>query len=119
MAVNKSTVILLLVVILTSCINRNKELSGLIKTKESQLVIALGKPKKVDTIFFNDEIRLLEYQSNLYNLIDLKTSNSKVLVKEMRWEKADQIIVFWLMNNEDQIWESFDFLEWNPKEISY
>ncbi len=99
-------------------INSNDQnLETLIGYKEVQLIKELGNPVQSDTIFYSKNIRLLEYQSSLYNTIDLGNKN-ELIIKEYIWVRDNFNIVFWLELDNDE-WSAFDFIIWDQKKISY
>lgn len=114
-------IILFLMCLMSFSCNYSKKSNSyieLLKDKEeSEILKSLGKPNQSETIIFFKGVSLLEYQSSLYDLIKLD-SNEKIEIKEKKWEKEDQTIVFWF-KQKNKKWIAIDYLEWNHKKISY
>lgn len=115
----KQSIYILIIFLIPCCMSRgqNPNWKEYLGKSESQLIDDLGSPEQIDTINFTKSTRLLEYQSSLYDLIELD-EEKEVQIKELFWTKEKHKIVFWLRKSEGK-WIAIDFLRWNPREITY
>jgi len=110
---------LLIFIILSSCgskpIRKNPKYNNL---TQWELIEIIGNPKELDTLKLTVNKSLMEYQSDLYDIMSGMNAEDTIIVKEFYWKENDKNIVVWFIEDERNKWVSFDNLIWT-KEIEF
>lgn len=106
-------------VFIVSCssnpIQKEQEINDL---TELEVKSKYGEPTHETIISLTKNKPLLEYQSDLYNVVSKLNKGDTLLVKEMYWEGERKNKVVWLKKEETKGWLSFDNLQWS-KDIKF
>lgn len=108
-----------LFVLLTCCQNKSiykeKDLIGL---SESEVRLKFGKPNNEQLLLLSSDYSLMEYQTELYQIVFNLNKGDTIKVKEMLWLKDNGTLAIWLKQNDDNLWLCFDNLKWS-KDVEF
>jgi hypothetical protein len=99
--------------ILIGCKKDVHSLDHLLGKNELAVISELGPPEKQQVIYSTENVRLHEYQSNLYKLFP-NLRGEKIKIKEFQWRKNGDNIVVWFVYR-DEIGIVVDTLGWTEK----
>jgi hypothetical protein len=110
---------ILFTVFVVSCssnsIQKEPVINGLV---ELEIKGKYGEPTHETILSLTKNKPLLEYQSDLYDVMHKLNIGDTLLVKEMYWEGEKKNKVVWLKKVETKEWLSFDNLQWS-KDVKF
>ncbi len=112
---HKFFIIIILALMSNSCnkqeVTKDNTINGM---QELELIKKMNKPKQETIILIHKIVKLLEYQTDLFEITkDLKESDT-IYVKELYWEHKKTKQVVWLKKTPEH-WIVFDNLIWSNK----
>ncbi len=103
---------------IASCNNPIQKNQTLNSLTDLEVKLKYGETTHETIIALTNNKRLLEYQSDLYDIASQLNVGDTLLVKELYWEGDKKNIVVWLKKEEGERWLSFDNLQWS-KDIEF